>query len=171
MELTDNILKAAIPDSTSVIRTKYLPFLKKYMTQYGIVSDKQVAAFLAQVGHESSRLSVVAENLNYSASRLLQVFPKYFTSATAAQYANNPQRIANRVYANRMGNGNEASGDGWKYRGQGLIQITGKTNYIACKNGTGIDCVTHPELLQQPEWAVKSACWYWNNAGLNKIAG
>jgi len=171
MELNSNLLKAMLPASTEANRLKYLPYLNKYMKEYGIISEKQVSAFIAQVGHESTDFSVVVENLNYSVSRLLQVFPKYFTAATAAQYANNPQKIANRVYANRMGNGDEASGNGYKYRGRGLIQITGKANYALLSDATKLDFINKPELLEQPKYAVMSACWYWKNAGLNKIAG
>ena len=171
MEITNDLLKKLLSNSTEANRQKYLPFFNKYMQEYGIESDKQVAAFFAQIGTETGSLSRVDENLNYSAKRLLEVFPKYFNSNNVAKYANQPAKIASRAYANRIGNGSEESGDGWKYRGRGLIQVTGKANYIAVSKGTGIDCINNPDLLVQPEWAVKSACWWWHNAGLNKIVG
>ena len=159
-----------MPNSTEANRQKYLPFFDKCLQKYGIVTNNQIAAFFAQVGHESINLSAVVENLNYSATRLLSIFPKYFNAGNVYNYANQPAKIANRAYANRMGNGTEASGDGWKYRGRGLIQLTGKTNYANLKADSGIDFVTKPALLEQPENAVISACWYWNKVGLNKIA-
>ena len=170
-EITKELLKKMVPNSTELNRQKYLPHLQKYLLEYGIVSDKQLAAFFAQLGHESGNFSAVVENLNYSASQLLKVFPKYFNSENVSQYANQPEKIANRAYGNRMGNGPESSGDGFKFRGRGLIQITGKDNYTACAKATGINCINNPDLLAQPEWAVKSACWFWKKANLNKIAG
>jgi putative chitinase len=130
----------------------------------------RVAAFLAQLGHESAQFKAVKENLNYSAPALVKVFPKYFPDdATAIMYARQPEKIANRVYANRMGNGTEASGEGWKYRGRGYIQCTGKNNYTACGKYLGWDLVNHPELLELADGAVKSAVWYWTSNNLNRF--
>lgn len=135
------------------------------------ISIYRQAAFLAQTGHESGSFTAVKENLNYSAAGLLKTFKKYFPSyELALLYERQPEKIANRVYANRMGNGIEASGDGWKYRGRGLIQLTGKNNYIACSNDLEIDLVNNPSWLETEEGAVKSALWYWNKHSLNAYA-
>lgn len=128
----------------------------------------RVCAFLAQIGHESGGLQAVVENLNYSAEGLLKTWPTRFTAATAAACARNPEKIANIVYANRMGN--TAPGDGWKYRGRGPIQITGKNNYLACGKALGLDLVANPEKLEQPEYAARSAAWFWESNGLNALA-
>ena len=129
------------------------------------------AHFLAQVAHESGGLKYSAENLNYSAQGLRSVFGKYFkTNDIAALYARKPEKIANRVYADRMGNGNEASGDGWKFRGRGLIQLTGKDNYQQFAKDYGIDCVNNPDLLLDPQFALASACWFWQKRNLNTFA-
>lgn len=122
---------------------------------------RDIAAFLAHCGHESQRLTRVAENLNYGAPGLLATFPKYFNEKQADQYARRPEAIANRVYANRMGNGDEASGDGWRYRGKGLIQVTGKDNHRACGEALRQDLVAGPDLLLAPVFAARSAGWYW----------
>jgi putative chitinase len=126
--------------------------------------------FLAQVAHESAGFTEVAENLNYSAAALLRTFPSHFTAQEAADYARQPERIANRAYADRNGNGDEASGDGWRYRGRGLIQLTGRNNYARCGSAIGIDLVTAPEMLESPEWAAKSAGWFWWINGCNELA-
>lgn len=128
----------------------------------------RICAFLAQIGHESGGLQTMSENLNYSAEGLLKTWPTRFTAATAAACARNPEKIANIVYANRMGN--TAPGDGWKYRGRGPIQITGKNNYLACGKALGIDLVSNPEKLEQPEYAARSAAWFWESNGLNSLA-
>jgi putative chitinase len=144
----------------------------KYKTlfdQYGLTSKLRIAHFMAQIEHESG-LKPISENLNYSASGLIRVFRKYFTDVQAIQYANQPEKIANRVYANRMGNGNEASGEGWKYRGRGFIQITGKINYHQLANDTDLNCLKNPDLLLQEANAMISALWFWNLKGLNKLA-
>ncbi len=133
----------------------------------------RVAHFLAQAGHESAQFSIVTENLNYSSDALGKVFKKYFpTASLQQQYARKPEQIANRVYANRMGNGDEASGDGWKYRGRGYFQLTGKDNYLKYSmSAYGDDrIVKTPELLTQPIDALKSAIWYWETNNLSKWA-
>ena len=139
-------------------------------TKYEINTLNRVAGFIAQCAHESGAFSITKENLNYSAAGLLKIFKKYFTEATAAQYARKPEMIANKVYANRMGNGDEKSGDGWKYRGRGFIQITGKINYFQLANDTDLDCLKNPNLLLEEANAMISALWFWNKAGLNKLA-
>lgn len=135
---------------------------------YGIDTPKRLAAFLAQCAHESGNFRFLKENLNYRAESLMKTFPKYFPDlATAKAYEKNQEKIANRVYANRMGNGDEASGDGFKYCGRGLIQLTGKNNYtlFAASIDTPLDEI--PEYLQTFEGAVQSACWFWEMNNLN----
>lgn len=160
----ESLVKSGI---SSVYVNKYYDLLSKYCNIYGLNTKERVIAFLSNVIHESGYLKAVEENLNYSKENLLKVFSKYFTASQAASYARKPQAIANRVYANRMGNGNEASGEGWKYRGKGLIQVTGKLNHIACGKFLQQDFVTHPELLLTPEFAVHSAFWFWVSNNLN----
>lgn len=144
--------------------------LNAAMDEFEINTDARVQMFIAQVMHESAGMSALVENLNYSASALLASWSLRFDAASAAHYARNPEAIANKVYADRMGNGNEASGDGWKYRGRGLIQITGKSNYSACGDGLSIDCIGQPELLGSIEEAARSAAWFWDQHGLNQAA-
>ena len=136
----------------------------------GINTKERVCMFLAQCGHESGGFTVYNENLNYSAKGLRGVFGKYFpTDALANQYARQPEKIANKVYANRMGNGPESSGDGWKYFGRGIIQLTGKSNYKEFSEYSGIDAVNNPDLLSTDiSVAIKSAVWFWNKNNLNK---
>lgn len=171
-----DVLKQIFPNSTEENRAKYASPLQLAMMRYNIDNPNRIRAFLAQIGHESGQLSAVVENLNYSAKALRSVFGKYFkTDAEAEQYARKPEAIANVVYANRLGNGDTKSGDGWKYRGRGLIQITGKSNYNEASQKMyalplGVDFVDEPELLATPEYAAQSAAWWWENAGLNAIA-
>lgn len=150
----------------------YYEALNKILPQYGINTKLRICHFLAQVLHESGHLKYKSENLNYSAKALRSVFGKYFkTDEIANQYARKPEKIANRVYANRMGNGDEASGDGWNFRGRGLIQLTGVNNYKACSQDLGLDLVNNPDLItSDPEICVKTACWFWDKNGLNTLA-
>ena len=141
------------------------------MAECGIDTAARARAFLAQVGHESAQLNRVEENLNYSAQALRKVFPKYFrTPQEASSYAHHPERIANRVYAGRMGNGSEDSGDGWKFRGRGLIQITGRDNYVAMSALMGKDLTVWPDALLMPLDACRSAALWWKANGLNALA-
>ncbi len=150
---------------------EYIDALNKVLPENGINTPLRVSHFLAQVIHESGHFKTNVENLNYSASALKSVFKKYFpTDELANQYARQPEKIANRVYANRMGNGPEASGDGYKYRGRGLIQLTGYNNYKHCRDEMNMDIVKNPDLLLVPEYALKSACWFWNDNNLNQYA-
>ena len=145
---------------------RYSVELEKSMILYQIDNKNQQSMFLAQILHESAMLSRVIENLNYSELGLLKVFKKYFDRNTAKRYARNPERIANRVYANRMGNGNEDSGDGWKFRGRGLIQLTGKDNYADCGKGLGVNLLSNPDYLIAPVGATRSAAWFWKDKKL-----
>ena len=145
--------------------------LSEICPEYDIDSPKRVAAFIAQCAHESGGFKFLKENLNYKAASLRRVFPKYFPDdATAAHYANRPEMIANRVYANRMGNGPEESGDGWKYCGRGLIQLTGKNNYTFFAGSLDMDVEEMPEYLATFEGAVQSACFFWEQNKLNQWA-
>ena len=139
--------------------------------EYEINTPARLAAWLAQCAHESGGFKFLKENLNYKAVSLRRVFPKYFPDdATAAAYANKPQMIANRVYANRMGNGDEASGDGWKFCGRGLIQLTGKNNYTFFAGSLDIPIDEASEYLETFEGAVQSACFFWEQNKLNQYA-
>ena len=145
--------------------------LNEILPEYEIDTPQRVAAFVAQCAHESGGFKFLTENLNYKAASLRKVFPKYFpTDELAVAYANQPAKIANRIYGNRMGNGDEASGDGFKYCGRGLIQLTGKDNYtwFAASLDMGLDEVV--EYLQTFEGAVQSACWFWETNNLNQWA-
>lgn len=147
-----------------------VPSFIKTCNKYNINTPLRLAHFFAQLAHESAYFTVLQENLNYSASGLLEIFGNYFNSTTANAYARQPQKIANRVYANRMGNGNEASGDGWKYRGRGYIQLTGKANYQAYKNFSKIDVVKNPDLLLNSSTALDVAGWFWSSKNINTHA-
>lgn len=139
--------------------------------KYGITSQLRLAHFLAQISEETGGFVRFYENLNYTTTaRLLQIFPKYFNSSNVNSYVGNPQAIANRVYANRLGNGNEASGDGWKYRGRGLMQLTGKSNYQAYKTYSGNDIVNNPDLAARIDIALDIAGWFWHKTNCNASA-
>lgn len=143
---------------------------KSLLEQYEINTSLRIAHFMTQLEHESG-LKPISENLNYSAERLLQIFPKYFISkADADRYARQPDKIANRVYANRIGNGSEVSGEGWKYRGRGFIQLTGKENYYRLYLDTDLDVIKNPDLLLEEPNALISALWFWKTRKLNVLA-
>jgi putative chitinase len=167
---TVEILRDCLPEASIQNVELFADPIERTCQEFDIVTPWRTAAFIAQVGHESCNLKFVKENLNYSAQGLLKVFPKYFDAETANRYNRNAEAIANRVYANRMGNGNEASGDGWRYRGRGLIQLTGKHNYTKCGEGLNVDLISDPTYLESPEGAARSAGWFWNSRGLNTFA-
>lgn len=172
--LTLNVIREAMPNVELSKSTSYLSDLVEAMDEAAINTPDRIAAFLAQLGHESLDFKALSENLNYSADGLLKTFPKYFDSQSASQYARNPQAIANRVYANRLGNGDESSGDGWKYRGRGPIQLTGRANYRAFTRDVGaaygVNFEAAPDLVSQPRWGFKAAAWYWATKNLNPLA-
>jgi len=172
--LTLNAIRKAMPNVSLTSATDYLTPLVEALDEAGINTPARISAFLAQLGHESADFKFMEENLNYSADALVKVFPKYFNATTAAQYARQPQKIASKVYGGRMGNGPEATGDGWKYRGRGPIQLTGKDNYKAFTEAVGkkygVDFVANPDLLAQPKWGFKAAAWYWTTRNLNALA-
>ena len=138
--MTNDLLKSAWPSSTESNRQKFLPFFNRYLPEYGITSKVAVAAFLAQIGHESGQMRYVEE------------------------------LASGKAYEGRKDLGNTEPGDGVRFKGRGLIQITGRTNYAQLSKAFGVDFIAHPELLSQPEWAVRSACWWWENRKLTDIA-
>ena len=154
-------LKGQIPDSV----LSELPSLEKYQ----INTPYRVGHFLGQCAHESANFSVKVENLNYSSQGLLAVFPKYFDAITAVQYQRQSAKIANKVYANRMGNGDEASGEGFMFRGRGFIQLTGKVNYTLFDKEVTENILEVPDLVSQ-KYPLLSAGWFWNKNGINAIA-
>ena len=162
-------LKEMIPKNPYV--DQWFEAIYEILPEYVITTPQRVAAFLAQCAHESGGFVFLKENLNYKAASLRRVFPKYFPDdAIAAQYAGKGEMIANRVYANRMGNGDEASGDGFRYCGRGLIQLTGKNNYTFFAGSLDIPVEEASEYLQTFEGAVQSACFFWEQNKLNQWA-
>lgn len=139
--------------------------------EYLINTKLRVAHFFAQTCHESNNFMILEECLKYSSEGLMKTFPKYFPNVTIAnQYARDEKKIANRVYANRMGNGDEKSGDGYTFRGRGLIQVTGKSNYQQYARDTGQSLENAVDHLCHPHGGLESACWYWHTRGLNSLA-
>lgn len=150
---------------------KWTEPLKETFEKYNIDTARRQAAFIGQCMHESGGFKTLEENLNYSAKALMATWPSRFSSEEVAnQYARNPEKIANKVYGGRMGNGPEETGDGWKYRGRGIKQLTGKENYERCGSGLGVDLVGNPDLLLEPKYAALSAGWFWNKHNLNDLA-
>lgn len=142
------------------------------LPQYEITSIPRVAAFIAQCAHESGGFSMLEENLNYRVATLTKLWPSRYPPGVAEQYAGKPQAIANKSYGGRMGNGPEETGDGWKYRGRGLIQLTGKDNYRQCSQFMFQDntLLEDPDLLLDPYYALHSACWFWHKNKINQFA-
>lgn len=149
---------------------RYAPAITKAALQYSINTPKRLAAFIAQIAHETGGFCVLEENLNYSAAGLRAIFPKHFTAAEASEYAHKPEAIGDRAYGGRMGNGPEGTGDGFKYRGRGLLQLTGKDDYRDCGAALCLDLLGHPELVNEPETAALAAAWEWNRGRLNELA-
>jgi putative chitinase len=172
MELTLEQLKQLLPKNPYV--DHWHRALAQLLPDYEINTPQRIAAFIAQCAHESGGFMVLKENLNYRAETLRKIFPKYFpTDAMAAEYAAKPNKqeaIANLVYANRMGNGGPETGDGYRYCGRGLIQLTGKSNYSWFAASLDIPVEEASEYLQTFEGAAQSACWFWENNNLNRFA-
>lgn len=162
----------AVPPARFEDLSKYAAYLDEGMARYEINTPARISAFVAQVAHESADFMRVEENLNYSWRGLRKTWPARFPSDEFAQrYHRNPEKIANLVYGGRFGNGDEASGDGWKFRGRGLIQITFHDNYAAYAQAIGEPSIpTNPSLLAQPRHAALSACWFWKSRNLNTLA-
>ena len=169
MELTKQQLKELLPKNPYI--DHWHRALSQLLPDYEINTPQRIAAFIAQCAHESGNFVFLTENLNYKAESLTKIFGKYFKDmATAKAYEKKPEKIANRIYANRMGNGDEASGDGWRYRGRGLIQLTGKTNYTWFAASLEISAEEAAEYTQTFEGAAQSACWFWETNKLNNEA-
>ena len=169
MEITQQQLGACIGNNPYL--EHWCDALNKILPDYGIDTPQRIASFVAQAAHESGNFTALHENLNYRPETLRKIFPRYFPDdATAAQFAHNPEMIANRVYANRMGNGDEASGDGFRYCGRGLIQLTGKTNYQSFADSLQMAVEDVPAFLQTFEGAIQAACWFWESNNLNQYA-
>jgi putative chitinase len=166
--LTKDQLKQLLP------KNPYIDFwyhaLEQALPDYDITTPQRIASFMAQCAHESGSFVFLKENLNYTASSLSRVWPRLFPADIAAQYAHKPESIANRAYGGRMGNGPESSGDGWKFCGRGLIQLTGRSNYQAFADSIETNIEDLPEYLATFEGAVQSACWFWESNNLNKLA-
>lgn len=151
------------------IDTKWLEPLNEVFVKYDISTPLRQAAFIGQCAHESNNFKTLEENLNYRPETLMKVWPSRFPDlATADKYAHNPQLLANKVYAGRLGNNQE--NDGWAFHGRGLIQLTGRENYERCGKALGVDLISQPSLLAEPYYAALSAGWFWNKAGLNALA-
>lgn len=163
---------SALPKLKKEKAAEWFPVLQTELPKYFVNSPERVAMFLAQTAHESGDYSTLTENLNYSAKGLMTTWPKRFDAAKAAQCERKPELIANIVYANRMGNSNEQSGDGWKYRGRGILQITGRDNYKKFSIDTFNDerVLANPDFILTVEGAVKSACWFWKRNMLNDLS-
>ena len=168
MEITQQQLSSMLPGNPYI--EHWCEALNKILPDYEINTPARIAAFVAQTAHESGGYTALHENLNYKAESLCRVWPRYFNSGNANEYAHQPEKIANRAYGGRMGNGDEASGDGWKYCGRGLIQLTGKSNYQAFADSIETDISEIPAFLQTFEGAVQSACWFWEANNLNRWA-
>lgn len=186
--MTDQEILQILPGASKVSRA-FLAFINSSMSLYSVIGVKRSAAFISQVGHESGQLTRMVENLNYSADGLANTWPNRYAesdgkggyvkfmvngrqrnkpNALGLSLHRKPEQIANNVYAGRMGN--TAPGDGWKYRGRGLIQLTGKNNYRLCGEALGLDLLGRPELLEELEHACMAAGWFWKSNGLNELA-
>ena len=168
MEIRQDQLAQILPGNPYI--EHWCEALNKILPDYDISTPQRVAAFLAQTAHESGGYTALHENLNYQAASLCRVWPSHFNASNADQYAHNPEKIANRAYSGRMGNGDEASGDGWKFCGRGLIQLTGKSNYQAFADSVQMNIDDVPAFLQTFEGAIQSACFFWENTNLNAVA-
>jgi putative chitinase len=172
MELTKEQLQQLLPKNPYIDHWHHA--LSILLPDYEINTPKRIAAFIAQCAHESGGFTALKENLNYKPASLRKLFGKYFpTDELAQEYCSKPNKqeaIASRIYANRMGNGDEASGDGYKYCGRGLIQLTGKSNYVAFADSLEITPEEASEYLATFEGAAQSACWFWETNNLNALA-
>ncbi|NWD03936.1 glycoside hydrolase family 19 protein [Pseudomonas gingeri] len=169
MTITLEVLRAILPKSDDAA-TLFIDPLNEAMQRYAIDSPLRIAAFLAQVGYESEQLRVLSENLDYSAAQLVQLWKNRFDCKTADECAYKPDLIANIAYASRYGNGPADTGDGWKYRGRGLIQLTFHDNYRECDAELELGLIDNPGLLAEPSGAALSAGWFWKHHNLNDLA-
>lgn len=169
MVTTAALIACGIPPTQAKV---FADPLAEACRKFEITTKHRLAAFIAQVAHESANFTRLEENLFYTTpERIRAMWPKRVASlADAASLARNPQRLANRVYANRLGNGDESSGDGWAYRGRGLIQLTGRSNYHVASDALGADYIAHPDLVAKPEDACLTAGWFWSSIHGNLLA-
>lgn len=172
MIITESQVRRIIPTAKNENVKAFVESFNKYAEMFGINTKLRVAGYLAQVFHESGNLSATSENLNYSADGLMKTWPKRFDRKKAEAYARQPEKIANYVYANRMGNGDEASGDGWRFRGRGYIGVTGRDNYQKYADSEFCvgDLMSHPEWLAKQPGCQKSAMFFWYSNNLNRFA-
>ena len=171
VKLTETVLKKVFPKMPADRVAMVVKAIAPAVAKYELNTVNRLAAFIAQTAHESAQFSASAENLNYSADGLGKIFKKYFpTRALCEAYARKPEKIANRVYANRMGNGNEASGDGWRFRGKGWLQVTGHDNVAAFAKALGITLDEAIVYLGTPEGGFMGAGWFWERNKLNALA-
>lgn len=176
MPVTEQQLLQILPKARPVAGL-FVPAINRAAARWKIDSRMRLAAFIAQIGHESGQLRNLVENLNYRADRIREIGLASSPASRwrslvprAAELAGNPERLANAVYGGRMGNGPEATGEGWRFRGRGLIQLTGRENYRAAAEGLGLPLLDEPQLLEQAEHAAQSAAWWWKAHGLNELA-
>jgi putative chitinase len=168
-DFTEDKLKECVPTNNNI--SGLFNALSEILPKYDITTPRRVAGFLAQCGHECADFTMLHENLNYSADGLHKVFTKRFPTVESAQpYNRQPEKIANKIYSDRMGNGNEASGDGYKFRGRGAIQLTGKDNYSRFAESIGKDLDEAVAYCDTLEGAIESACWFWTTHNLNAKA-
>lgn len=167
-----NITKQQVSQLIPTNSDQWYALLSEILPRYDINTALRAAGFISQASHESAAFTRLSENLNYSAEGLNKTFPKYFVSAgrDASTYARNPEKIANIVYANRMGNGDTASGDGWKFRGRGVFQLTGHDNYVAFGSTVHLTAAETVDYLQTNRGALESACWFWKTNNINSSA-
>ena len=168
MNFTAAQLKRILPNNRDI--TKLHESMVKIFPKYGIVNLERTAFFIGQCAHESGQFNLMTENLNYSAAGLLNTFKKYYTPALAAAHAKQPEKIANHVYANRMQNGNAASGDGWRFRGHGFIQLTGRENHTNFARAIGMSLDEELAYIKTLDGAMEASCWFWKTRGLNDFA-
>ena len=168
--LTLHAICQIYPHCSPSLGASLLVALPRIFEKYQINTALRMAHFLAQTSHESDGLKRLEENLHYSARGLLETYPKYYDSRLAFLEADNPEKIANRVYASRMGNGNAESGDGWRFHGRGMIQLTGRDNYKSFSGHSGLDAIHNPDLLSVLPGAIESAAWFWMERQINHAA-
>ena len=153
------------------IGAEWVDALNETFSRFNITTKNQQACFIGQASHESGNFKLLEENLNYKAATLMRIWPKRFpTMEKANEYAGNPKKIANMVYSSRMGNRDENSGDGWRFRGRGIFQLTGHANVFHAGQALGIDFVKDPDLIATPRYAALTAGWFWDTHKLNQFA-
>ena len=168
LAITKDQLRAIFPKNRDI--DEWYDIMEEMLPTYDITSSKRIAAFLAQCGHESGQFTIIKENLNYSGRALLRVFGRYFRDRDVSEYSRNPEKIANLVYANRMNNGDTASGDGYRFCGRGVIQLTGRYNYTEFAKTKGKTAEEIIPYLETKKGALETACWFWTVNGLNALA-